>query len=78
MEEHKQRMLMQKKQAGAKHTSTVAVIKSRKSKEQARELANINKEQDVGRAHLAEAILGKAMQKWDMSIKEPKPAILVQ
>ena len=56
-------MLMQKKQAGAKHTSTVAVIKSRKSKEQARELANINKEQDVGRAHLAEAILGKAMQK---------------
>ena len=44
-----------------------AIMKSRNSEEQAKELANINKEQDAGRAHNAQAasqaILEKAMQK---------------
>ena len=40
-----------------------AIIRSRNSKERAKELANINKELDEGRAHSTKTILVKAMQK---------------
>ena len=38
-------------------------MKAGNSEEQAKELANINKERDAGRACSAKAILAKAMQK---------------
>ena len=38
------------------------MMKSRNSKERAKKLANINKEQDAGRAPCAKAILAKAIR----------------
>ena len=46
--------------------STAAIMKTMNSKEQAKELVNINKEQDAGRAlraNTSKAILAKARQK---------------
>ena len=41
---------------------TAAVITSRNSEERAKEVVNINKQRDAGRAHSVKAILAKAMQ----------------
>ena len=46
---------------------TAAVLKSRNTEKQAKEVANINKQREAGRAGSAKAILAKAMQKWPMS-----------
>ena len=43
--------------------SAAAVIKSRNCEERAKEVANVNKQLDAGRARCAKAILAKAMQK---------------
>ena len=42
-------------------------MKSRNTEERAKEVANINKQREAGRACSAKAILAKAMQKWPMS-----------
>ena len=42
---------------------TAAVMKSRNIEERAKEVANINKQREAGRARRAKAILAKAMQK---------------
>ena len=47
----------------AERVRTAAVMKSRNSEERAKEVANISKQQDAGRARSAKAILAKAMQK---------------
>ena len=44
---------------------TAAVMKSRNIEERAKEVANINKQREAGRARRAKAILARAMQKWD-------------
>ena len=43
--------------------STAGVMKSRNTHEQAKEVANINRQRDVGRARRAKAILAKVMHK---------------
>ena len=48
--------------------SAAAVIKSRNCEERAKEVANVNKQLDAGRARCAKAILAKAMQKWEFSL----------